>query len=113
MQAETETRTGNWDKVFAAGTAVIAGLATVMAREKAAYADCQNSPCCDLARCNGCPPIEGHPFAWSCPSGYMRTSWTCVWGGRHHVECGECQKGGNGNCFNGSSYACSIWFEIN
>ncbi|HYW26024.1 MAG TPA: hypothetical protein VE953_17760 [Terriglobales bacterium] len=100
-----------WGRVFAAGTAVIAGLATVLyqARPAMASGNC-GTPCCWLAYCNrSCQP-NGKPLGWNCPSGYFRTGWTCVWGGTHHALCGECSHGTN--CDAGP-WACSIWFIIN
>jgi hypothetical protein len=101
---------GGWNTLYAAGTAVIAGLATVLAREETAYADCQGSPCCELASCNRCNPNR-KPLGWDCPRGFFRLSWNCVFG-RHHVICGECMSAPGTDCFAGPHYACSIWFQV-
>jgi hypothetical protein len=90
--------------IFGIGTAVVAGLATVLARPTEAHADCQGSPCCFLASCTRCRrnPRGG----WFCPRGFNARFWTCV-SGRRRVICGECARGSN--CFQGP-WACSIWY---
>jgi hypothetical protein len=86
------------------GSAFIAAVAALSTPE-AASADCQSSPCCCLASCTKCS--LNACGGWSCPSGYTAQCWNCTSGGRWYV-CGECTNGSN--CYNGSSYNCSIWF---
>ncbi len=99
-------RTGRRFAVLTLGSAVIAGLATLL-NAKPAAADCQGSPCCSLARCNLCDYQVSHD-RYTCPSGYYRVLWTCTsagitWG------CGECSTSSS-SCYSGS-YACSIYFR--
>jgi hypothetical protein len=101
-----EQRTGRRFALLAAGSAVIAGLATLLDAKPAA-ADCQGSPCCSLARCNLCDYKVAHD-RYTCPAGYYRVIWTCVssgitWG------CGECSTSSS-SCWQGS-FACSIYFR--
>ncbi|MGW5679454.1 hypothetical protein ACWEV4_30985 [Streptomyces sp. NPDC003860] len=85
-------------------TAFVAGLATLFLGGKA-VADCQNSPCCALAKCNMCS-YAVNKDRYTCPSGYNRRTWSCV-KGSSRFYCGECAKGAT--CYDGP-FACSIWF---
>ncbi len=89
---------------FRVGSAFIAAVAT-LSSAKSASADCQGSPCCNLASCTQCSPSGGCGGGWYCPPGYTQTYWTCTRGGTT-CTCGECSAGSN--CFSGP-WACSIY----
>jgi hypothetical protein len=103
----TPRRTGRRFALLASTSAIIAGLATLIDGKAASAADCQNSPCCSLARCNLCFYKVAHD-RYECPSGYFRVMWTCVSGGVTW-GCGECSTNAS-SCWSGS-FACSIWFR--
>ncbi|MEU5108141.1 MULTISPECIES: hypothetical protein [unclassified Streptomyces] len=86
-------------------TAFVAGLAALFMGDRANAADCQNSPCCSLAKCNQCS-YSVNKERYTCPSGYNRRTWSCVKGSNRYY-CGECAKGSD--CWSGP-FACSIWF---
>lgn len=86
------------------GMALVAGLAGVLATSEPAAADCQGSPCCQLARCTVCPGS----CRYTCPSGYYRRYWWCAAGARI-IGCGECTTSSS-SCWSGSFY-CSVWWD--
>ena len=94
-------------RILGLGTAFVAGIATVMARSAPAYADCQQSPCCNLVFCTRCAVTC---TGWACPSGHIDSWWTCVSGSRS-VLCGECTV--SSNCRDGTYQNCSIWYYLN
>lgn len=97
---------GGRRRLLIAGTAVIAGLATLLRPEPAA-ADCLGSPCCTLATCTLCDYNVARD-RYNCPTGYNRTLWTCVESGTGYtVWCGECSTGTD--CYSGP-WLCSTWF---
>lgn len=102
---DTDTNPGR-RRFLIAGTAVIAGLATLLRPEPAA-ADCLGSPCCALATCTLCD-YQVSRDRFICPAGYNQTLWTCVESGTGYlVWCGECSAGPS--CYEGPWY-CSTWF---
>ncbi|MFI6496710.1 hypothetical protein [Nonomuraea typhae] len=90
--------------MYAAATALIGGLATLL-DSKAAHADPLGSPCCELATGRWCPYTTGRD-RWYCTTG-NRTYWTCRTSSGRTVFCGECADGGD--CYSGPFY-CSIWY---
>ncbi len=90
--------------ILRVGSAFIAAIAT-LSSPKAAAADCQGSPCCDLASCTRCNFLQCG--GWYCPPGYHQTCWNCYTGGKWYV-CGECSYGTD--CHSGPWY-CSVWFQ--
>jgi len=106
---EPVARRGVLGMLSRGGLVMVAALAGVVATSGTAQAHgCRHVACCHLARCNNCAR-QGCDF--SCPSGWTKRSWGCVAGARP-ILCGECQKGGT-NCWNGSSYNCSIMIDQN
>jgi hypothetical protein len=99
-----------WVRIVGVGTAVIAGLATLLARSQPAGAwhECLGQPhCCELATCTLCDYNVSHDRFY-CPSGYFRYTWMCTEPDGSFWWCGEC-TGSQINCFNGP-FACSQWF---
>jgi hypothetical protein len=100
-------RRDRWRVILGAGTAVIAGLAT-LAKTQPASADCQGSPCCSLYSCTVCD-YQVSRDRFQCPSGYWRAVWSCNEPGTGKlVWCGEC-AGVLNDCYS-CPCACSIWF---
>lgn len=98
-----------WDKVLGVGTAVIAGLATMLSRSQQAAAshECLGQPhCCTLATCTWCN-YQVNPDRFTCPSGYNRFTWSCMEGSQL-AWCGECTTSTE-DCFHGD-IICSAWF---
>jgi hypothetical protein len=88
------------------GLATVGAVAAQLLHADAAFADCQGSPCCSLARCNQCSYSGNNKSTYVCPGGYNKVSWSCMSGSRK-VICGECAAGPN--CYQGP-WACSIWY---
>lgn len=98
------------DRLVLVGSAVIAGLSTLLMRaQPAAAVGCLGEPdCCHLATCTWCN-YNVSPDRFYCPTGYNRFTWSCVDSGTGNlVWCGECTTS-TLNCFNGS-FTCSAWF---
>lgn len=98
-----------WDRVLSVGTAVIAGLSTLLMKAQPADAshECLGQPhCCNLATCTWCDYTVA-PDRFFCPAGYNRFEWSCVENGVL-AWCGEC-TGSTTSCFIGP-WQCSAWF---
>jgi hypothetical protein len=64
--------------------------------------------CCHLACAHKECSYTGSKGNFHCPTGYIKTYWTCS-EGSHLIGCGECASGNN--CGAGPWY-CSIWWYI-
>jgi hypothetical protein len=107
FQPEPVRRRGALGVLSRYGIVVVGGLAAVFATAEPAAADCQHSPCCELASCTKC----SNGCRFSCgSSGYrVRRYWYCAAGNRI-IGCGECQRG-TGTCWTGFSQSCSVWWD--
>lgn len=89
------------------GMTIVGAVAGVMGTAIPAAADCQGSPCCQLASCTVC---AGRCDCFTCPPGYRKKIWYCSVAGRP-IGCGEC-SGANGSCWDGP-FACSKFWDDN
>ena len=101
---ESTRRRGVLGMLGAGGMALVGGLAGMLVTAQPAAADCQGSPCCNLASCNRC----AGSCQYTCPSGYHRQVWYCSAGARA-IGCGECTTS-TSTCWEGSFY-CSVWWD--
>lgn len=105
----TVPRGERWDRVIGVGSAVIAGLSTLLMQSSQASAThgCLSQPdCCSLATCIWCPYTVS-PDRFYCNTG-TRYTWSCVDAGTGQLAwCGECA--GGADCWSGP-FSCSAWF---
>ncbi|HEX6526368.1 MAG TPA: hypothetical protein VF070_41095 [Streptosporangiaceae bacterium] len=94
------------------GAAVVGAIAVTWADAPAAFAAFDEG-CCGLATRTPCGGAWGKDGTFNCPSGTSKKFWTCYTqpGNRGFLyHCWECDNGSN--CFNGSVYKCSNYWDI-
>ena len=91
--------------------AIAIGWADVPRAAAAVKPDLYDVGCCGLATSDPCGGSWDNDGNFSCPDGAHKTYWACMLNSKVGYVCWECQTGGGSNCYDGSSYKCSNWYQ--